>query len=135
MSSITLPEFVLIHPDLSNDPINKQGEIGVIVAAQPQSDEFYVGFDDNQVGFYAANALLMINDTAMLYQYMDEHHHSMSDSDLKAMINVTLLQKYGSPQHQKQALKMVLQYPEIRDKALVSLASIITEARSAKIGR
>lgn len=87
------------------------------------------------MGFYAANALLMINDTAMLYQYMDEHHHSMSDSDLKAMINVTLLQKYGSPQHQKQALKMVLQYPEIRDKALVSLASIITEARSAKIGR
>ncbi|HEY4198749.1 MAG TPA: hypothetical protein VGM63_24585 [Mucilaginibacter sp.] len=135
MSSITLPDYVLIHPGLSVDPVNKQGEIGVIVASQPQSDEFYVGFDDNQVGFYAADALLMINDIAMLYQYMDEHHNSMSESDLKAMINVTLLQKYGSSQHQKQALKVVLHHPKILDKAMVTLASVLTEARSSKIGR
>lgn len=77
----------------------------------------------------------MINDAEMLYQYMDGHHHSMSDSDLKAMISVTLLQKYGGHQHQKQALKLVLRHPEIRDKALVTLASVISEARSAKIGR
>jgi hypothetical protein len=57
---IQLPDYVLVNHQLTDDPVYRQGEIGVITAAILNTDEFFVGFDDGQVGLYSADALLLL---------------------------------------------------------------------------
>jgi len=46
---------VLVHPDLVNDPVNRQNQVGVISHADLMNDDIFVRFDGEQ-GLYASVA-------------------------------------------------------------------------------
>ena len=122
-SAYQLPDWVLINPALPYDPVNKQGELGIITAAIIGQDEFYVGFDDRVVGLYSADTLLVLEDRENIYQYLTDNRMELGQSDFTALLNIVLFQSYGGPDHQKRALTLALKHPDIREFALLSLDS------------
>jgi len=124
-NEVQLPAYVLVHPELTNDPANKQGEIGFITAAILNTDEFYIGFDDKEVGFYGADALLMLNESELIYDFIDQNFGKLSTQDFKDLKNIVLLQLQGTEKHTRAALELVQKNTNIRDAATMGLDSFL----------
>jgi len=106
-NQIQLPDYVLVNPRLTDDPIHKQGQTGVITAAILNTDEFYVGFEDHQVGLYSADALLLLTPAESIYEYLREQALRLSPGDFKDLKNIALLLDHGTPKHILSAMKLV----------------------------
>ncbi|MBB6107840.1 hypothetical protein SAMN05421821_101247 [Mucilaginibacter lappiensis] len=120
-SEIQLPDFLMVHPDLKDDPANKQGEIGFITAAILNMDEFYVGFDDHQVGLYSADALLTFKEPGNIYDFMHQNALTLSVDDFKDLKNIALLLDHGTEKHIRTAMELVKKNDAIRDAATIGL--------------
>jgi hypothetical protein len=102
--------LLLVHPDLKDDPVQKQGEIGFITAAILNTDEFYVGFDDHQVGFYGADALLTFKEPGDIYDYMHQHALTLSVDDFKDLKNIASI-----------SFPSMISFKKVKDTKLVLL--------------
>jgi hypothetical protein len=120
-NEIQLPHFLLVHPDLKDDPVNKQGEIGFITAAILNTDEFYVGFDDHEVGFYSADALLTFRDPGDIYDFMHQNALRLSVDDFKDLKNIALLLDHGTEKHIRTAMELVKKNRSIHDAVTIGL--------------
>ncbi|BAU51972.1 hypothetical protein [Mucilaginibacter gotjawali] len=134
-SEIQLPDYVLVNPRLTDDPVYRQGEIGVITAAILNRDEFFVGFDDGQVGLYSADALLMLKQPESIYEYMHENALKLSVDDFKNLKNIALLLDYGTPREQRTAMEIARKNLGVQPAALVSLEERLGLKQSYKRGR
>lgn len=134
-SEIQLPDYVLVNSLLTDDPIYRQGEIGVITAAILNTDEFFVGFDDSQVGLYSADALLMLKQPESIYEYMHENALKLSVDDFKNLKNIALLLDYGTPQEHRTAMEIARKNLGVQLAALVSLEESLGLNQSYKRGR
>jgi hypothetical protein len=105
-SEIQIPDYVLVNPLVTTDPDFRQGETGVITAALLNTDEFFVGFDDGQVGLYSADALLLLNPPESIYEYMHEHALLLSNDDFRELKNIALLLDYGTKPYMRTALEL-----------------------------
>ena len=132
---VQLPDYLLVNPGLKTDPVKKQGEIGFIVAAIVNTDEFYVGFADHEVGFYSADALLTLKKSGQIYDLMDESALHLSVNDFKDLKNIALFQEYGSADGQRYALEIVQKNPGLIPVALVTLEEILGLNQTPKRGR
>jgi hypothetical protein len=124
-NEIQLPDFLLVHPDLKDDPVNKQGEIGFITAAILNTDEFYVGFDDQEVGFYGANALLTFKQSGDIYDFMHQNALTLSVDDFKDLKKIALLLDHGTEKHVRTAMELVQKNDSIRDAATIGLDQLL----------
>lgn len=131
---VQLPHLLLVHPDLKDDPVQKQGEIGFITAAILNTDEFYVGFDDHQVGFYGADALLTFKEPGDIYDFMHQHALSLSVDDFKDLKNIALLLDHGTQKHIRTAMELVKKNGSIHDAVTIGLDQFlgIDHARGMK---
>ena len=131
---LQLPHYLLVHPDLKEDPVNKQGEIGFITAAILNTDEFYVGFDDHEVGFYSASALLTFTEPVKIYDFMHENALTLSVDDFKDLKNIALLLDHGTEKHIRTAMELVKKNDSIRDAVTIGLDQFlgIDQTRSVK---
>ena len=120
-NEIQLPHFLLVHPDLKNDPVNKQGEIGFITAAILNTDEFYVVFDDHEVGFYSANALLAFKEPGDIYDFLHQNALTLSVDDFKDLKNIALLLDHGTEKHIRTAMELVKKNGGIHDAVTIGL--------------
>lgn len=120
-NEIQLPHFLLVHPDLKDDPVNKQGEIGFITAAILNTDDFYVGFDDHEVGFYSANALLTFKEPGDIYDFMHQNALTLSVDDFKDLKNIALLLDHGTQKHIRTAMELVKRNGSIYDAVTIGL--------------
>jgi hypothetical protein len=134
-NEIQLPEYLLVHPDLKDDPVNKQGHIGFITAAIINTDEFYVGFDDHIVGLYSADALLTFRENSFIYDYIHQNALKLSVKDFKDLKNIALLLDYGSAKQQRTAMEIVQKNPDVIASALVSLEESLSIKQAYKRGR
>ncbi|SDH30111.1 hypothetical protein [Mucilaginibacter gossypii] len=134
-SEIQLPDYVLVNSLLTDDPIYRQGEIGVITAAILNTDEFFVGFDDSQVGLYSADALLMLKQPESIYEYMHENALKLSVDDFKNLKNIALLLDNGTPQEHRKAMEIARKNLGVQPAALVSLEESLGLNQSYKRGR
>ena len=124
-SEVQLPDYVLVNPRLTEDPVFRQGQFGVITAAILNTDEFIVGFDDSQVGLYSANALLLLKQPESIYEYMHQNAPSLSVDDFKALKNIALLLDYGSKPYMRTAMELVQKNQNILDAATTGLDEYI----------
>jgi hypothetical protein len=124
-NEIQLPDYLLVHPDLKDDPVNKQGEIGFITAAILNTDEFYVGFDDHQVGLYSADALLTFKESGDIYDFMHQNALALSVDDFKDLKNIALLLDHGTEKHIRTALELVKKNDAIRDAVTIGLDRLL----------
>jgi len=120
-NEIQLPHYLLVHPDLKDDPVQKQGEIGFITAAILNTDEFYVGFDDHQVGFYSADALLTLIEPGDIYDFLHENALTLSVNDFKDLKNIALLLDHGTEKHIRTAMELVKKNGNIHDSVTIGL--------------
>jgi len=133
-NEIQLPHYLLVHPDLKDDPVNKQGEIGFITAAILNTDEFYVGFDDHEVGFYSADALLTFNEPGKIYDFMQKNVLTLSVDDFKDLKSIALLLDHGTEKHIRTAMELVKRNDSIREAVTIGLDRFlgIDQARGVK---
>jgi len=106
-NEVELPDVVMVHPDLEGDPINKQGQIGVITAAILNTDEFYVGFENGEVGLYGASALLAFKPLEEIDEYLLGNPLDLDDWDLRPLKNVGFLLFVGGAKESRVAMEIV----------------------------
>src|ERR1700733_7922806 len=134
-SEVQLPDYVLVNPRLTEDPVFRKGQVGGIKAAILNTDEFIVGFDDSQVGLYSANALLLLKQPESIYEYMHQNAPSLSVDDFKALKNIALLLDYGTKSYMRTAMELVQKNENILDAATTGLDEFIGLNQSYKRGR
>jgi len=134
-NELQLPEYLMVNPELTDDPANKQGQIGFITAAILNSDEFYVGFDDYEVGLYSADALLTFKPSDQIYNHLKQDAKRLAPKDFRDLKNIALLLDYGTPERQRTAMEIVQKNPAVILAALVSLEESLGLNQSYKRGR
>jgi hypothetical protein len=134
-NQVQLPDFVLVHPQLKDDPVARQGQIGFITAAILNSDEFYVGFDDKEVGLYAADALLVFKPAEQIYQNLKLHVMQMAPATFKDLKSIALLLDYGTVLQQRKAMEIAQKNPDVISSGMVSLEESLGLDQTYKRGR
>ena len=130
-----LPDFVLVHPQLKDDPVSKQGQIGFITAAILNTDEFYVGFDDGEVGFYSADALLAFRPSDDIYTGLKRDVMQMSPATFKDLKNIALLLDHGTEAQHRKAMEIARNNPAVVVNAMESLEESLGLNQTFKRGR
>lgn len=124
-NEIQLPDFLLVHPELKDDPVNKQGQIGFVTAAILNTDEFYIGFDDFEVGLYSADALLVLKPPGDIYDLLHHNALTLSVDDFKDLKNIALLLDHGTEKHVRTAMELVQKNDGIRNAAMIGLDQLL----------
>lgn len=135
--------LVMVHPDLTNDPVNRQGEIGIITSANLEKDEIYVGFGTNKLGLYSTDALLVLKPHQELYRALLTQARDLEAPDFKMLMEISLLQEKGSVSHLRDAMELASSNGQtlafstisLQDKLGLSRQENQAQRQSAQIGR
>lgn len=98
--------LVMIHPNLTHDPMNQQGEVGIIVLTDLTKDEVYVGLGNGNVGLYSTDALLMLKPSNVIYADIMTNFKKLDTPDFKTLMEITLLQDKSSLNYQRDAVEL-----------------------------
>ena len=97
---------VMVHPDLTTDPVHMQGIIGTISHVDYEADTVCVKFKNQMLGLYQADALLMLIPAEIVVDKLREEVYEMDidGSDVVDMLGVYLLDSSKDPESRQQAL-------------------------------
>lgn len=109
--------LVLVDPQVKNDPMNKQGQIGILTYAR-EANENYVSFPKGGESVYAAKDLLLLKPKAEILKELMQNGHQLPVSDFKAMYKMMMLQDLGGASNLMSAMEIARDHPGIRDKTL-----------------
>ncbi|MFD2964386.1 MULTISPECIES: hypothetical protein [Olivibacter] len=96
----------MVHPKLENDPVQRQGQVGVITSADLVKDEIYVGFGNSPLGLYSTDALLVLKPHHVLYADILTHIKEMDTPDFKTLMEITILQEKNSVNYLRDAMEL-----------------------------
>jgi len=125
---------VLVHPDLIDDPLNRQNRVGVISHADLMNDDIFVSFDGDQ-GLYASDALLTLLPAEEIHQHLADMAYETPFRELKALTQIDLFLRYGGENKEKMALEIAQLNPDIQRFCLDTLASQIAKDIAKNYGR
>jgi hypothetical protein len=123
-------KHVLVHPELTNDPMHAQGEIGRIDVIDYREDEVFVMLANNKYGLYEANALLVLQPPERLLENLKSSLDELTKKDMVAMLNIYLWQNSREDEHIREALTLAIGNDALRDKALINLRDWIDNGLS-----
>lgn len=115
--------LVLVHPDLPDDPVNKQGQMGMIMFAEPEKDDIYVTFGKNERALYGSDALLVFKKPNDIYKEMMTNTKDIAIPDLKALYRIGNLLENGTSKGARDAMQLAVENPGILSRAMESLQS------------
>jgi len=98
--------LVMVHPKLENDPVQRQGQVGIITSADLAKDEVYVGFGNSPLGLYSTDALLVLKPHNELYTDILTHIKEMDTPNFKTLMEITLLQEKSSVNYLRDAMEL-----------------------------
>lgn len=98
--------LVLVHPNLMTDPVQRQGQVGMITSTNLEKDEVYVGFGNSPLGLYSTDALLVLKPYQNLYQDILTHIKEMDTPDFKILMEISLLQEKNSVNQLRDAMEL-----------------------------
>jgi hypothetical protein len=135
--------LVMVHPDLTNDPVDRQGQIGIITSASLEKDEIYVGFGTDKLGLYSTDALLVLKPHRELYSALLTHARDLETPDFKTLMEASLLQQKGGVSDLRDAMGLALSNERVLAFSTVSLQQALglsrqeshTQQQSAQTGR
>src|SRR4051812_11804232 len=87
--------LVLVHPELSEDPANKQGQVGMISGAQLENDDVFVSFGKGEQALYSTDALLVFKRENDLYTIIMTKGKDAGPDVFKKLFQVNLMQQHG----------------------------------------
>ncbi len=135
----------LVHWELSDDPAQKQGQVGMITSADLENDEVYVSFGKGQQALYGTDALLVLQNQNDIYRYLMTNVSKLTTPEFKDMFRITLLQQTGQRKDAVEALELAKNNPQLQQFTLSSLQQKLglfkaetqemETAQTARIGR
>lgn len=114
-------KLVAVNPTLANDPIFKQGQIGIIAMADLESDTIQIGFSSGEMGTYPSDVLLVLKDKKDLYQDIMTGVKDMDGDTFKQLLDINMKQEHADYSHLSAAMKIALSNSEVLKRSTVSL--------------
>lgn len=109
--------LVMVHPDLQNDPYEKQGQVGIVTYVDDKSD-IYVSFNHKAEGVYTPSALFQLKERKELFANTHDSFGSMRVDDYKDLFKISQLQDMGRGKDLWHALEIARDNPAIWPKSL-----------------
>ena len=122
MINTTLPEYLLVDPRVNGDPLEKQGQIGLLIAAYSHENSYILRFEDGQLGVYDSESLLTLKTNDEIFAYLELKGKAIPKADFRALYNVTLFREHDTLLAQKKAMELARINETVRSASLVSLA-------------
>jgi len=113
--------LVLVHPELTQDPANNQGKIGIITGAELEQDDVYVSFGKGEQALYSTDALLVFNPEKDLYTTIMTDAREAGPDVFKTLFQINLMQQHGTTSVMKKAMEMVADNKILRDLSMDTL--------------
>lgn len=135
--------LVMVHPKLDYDPVQRQGQVGIINSTDLAKDQVYVGFGNSPLGLYSTDELLVLKPHNELYSDILTHIKEMDTPDFKTLMEITLLQEKSSVNYLRDAMELAatnertLAYSTVslQDKLGLTREENQEQQRTARIGR
>lgn len=126
-------QLVVVHPQLTTDPVSRQGQIGVIAMADLKSDTISVGFGGGPLGRYSSDALFVLKNKNELYQDIMTGVKDMDADTFKDLLDINMKQEYADYGHTSAAMKIALENPEVMKRSMISLEDYISRNHNIDI--
>ncbi|WP_346066759.1 hypothetical protein [Sphingobacterium siyangense] len=110
----------MIHPELTSDPIHMQGRFGAINHVLYEDWSSYVLFQNQMLGLYTNDALLMLVPPEILVEKLrkDIYELDMDPSEVVDILEMYQLHTSGKTSFQQEALDWAMTHDKI-SKAIV----------------
>jgi hypothetical protein len=115
--------LVLVHPELPEDPVNKQGQMGMIMFADLDKDDLYVTFGKNERALYSSDALLVFKKPNDIYKELMTNVRDIPIPELKALYRIGMLLDNGTSKGAKEAMQLAVDNPGVHTRAMETLQS------------
>ncbi|HWK55719.1 MAG TPA: hypothetical protein VNQ80_00195 [Parapedobacter sp.] len=114
---------VMVHPELTTDPVNMQGHLGTISHVIYEDNSVYVKFKNHVIGLYDTNALLMLVPVDMAIDKLrsDIDMLNMNASDVVDIMEMYQLDATGIPEVQQEALDWAVTHDKISGAVVFSV--------------
>ena len=112
---------VLVHPELTNDPLDKQNQVGVICEANLEHDDIYVDFVD-KTGLYTSDSLF----TFLPLDDMLPDKAQLSTENQKALYKIRAFLSYNEVNWNIKAMQIARDHPQIQPQCIETLKNQIT---------
>jgi len=117
--------LVVVHPQLTTDPVSRQGQIGVIATVDLKNDTIGVGFGGGPLGRYSSDALLVLKDKNELYQDVMTGVKDMDTKTFHDLLDLNMKQERSDYVNISAAMKIALDSPEVLKRSMISLEEYI----------
>lgn len=112
--------MVMVHPGLTTDPVNMQGQMGTLTHLVGEDRLAYVRFKNNVIGLYNTDALLILVPPELVVDKLraDIEIFEMDASEVVDILEIYQLYKTGITEVQKEAIDWAMTHDKI-SKAIV----------------
>jgi hypothetical protein len=126
--------LAVVRPDLENDPVRQQGEIGIITYVD-MNNEVYVIFDNGKEGIYQGEALLQFKTQDEVKASSVDNAREMALKDYKDVFKIGLLLDLGRSTDLMKALEIARDNPAIWRDVFVTVGERIDQRQKQLVGR
>jgi len=113
--------LVMVHPDLQDDPAERQAQSGIITYADLKADDIYVSFGKNETGLYASNALLVMRNSNYIHREALFYVQKLKTEDFKTLLQVSLKMDSACLKDQREAMQMAISNDTVRGHSMRTL--------------
>ena len=126
--------LVLVRPNLENDPVRQQGQIGIISYVDLKDDVF-VSFKNGTEGIYTGDSLLQLKNRDKIFTDLMSNASSLELKDFKDLYKISLLLDIGRSTDVWQALEIARDNPDIWKGSLVAIDNSMARQETQTVGR
>lgn len=112
-------KVVMVHPNLTQDPANRQGQTGRITNIVHENDEVFVRFEDNAIGLYSSDALLLIKPASLILESLRSAIHGIDYLDRKDIVGILDVYALQAEGQIKEALELAISNETVRIASIV----------------
>ncbi|RDC54343.1 hypothetical protein DU508_21720 [Pedobacter chinensis] len=116
---------VMVHPQLTQDPVLMRGQVGTVIGADLHSDTIVVAFGNKGAGSYHSDALLVLKPHNELYKDLLEKVKQLKIADFKSLLRLSMHQSTGSPRQIMEAMAALKDSPQALDFATRPLPEML----------
>jgi hypothetical protein len=115
--------MVPVHPDFKEDPIQKQGQIGVMTYPR-ELNEMYVSFPGGSEGVSSWDTLFKLKDKLEIFNELKNTGFLMAENNYKTRYKILLLLDKEPTAGVISALEIARDHPAVWERALAPIRQI-----------
>jgi hypothetical protein len=128
-------KFVLVRPDLLNDPAEKKNQVGAIKSADLKNDNVVVSFGEGDDALFSTDALLVMRDIDVIRGYAEYDYDQLLREDYFDIMEVCIIAETKDLGGYKAALQLARKSPMAMEYAMRPLDDELGLNRNKTPGR